>query len=507
MKRFLVTLSLAFACMAQAEDSAGRLARILAEKGILTNDELANIERAGADEAVRLLSAALYQKGILTQSEMARVYGPAAGAPGDVRFASGVATTYVPAAAVATAVVPTVPASPPQTATSPSARTTQIQELTTASHFPMQIYGTVLWNSFYNTGGSNIEDIPLVASKRGSDPYSNFGMTVRQSRFGLRYQGGPEVWGAKLSGNVELDLLGGAAPLANGVGMDLVRLRLAYGRMDWKNTSIEAGQDWTVFSPLNPISLASFAIPAMSTSGNPWIRSPQFRFEWRSDATQAARVLLQMAALDPNVGDNPTTVVDARTPGIGERGRGPAVESRLAVTGKIGERDATVGLSGHYGRGDNVGVLNGVTVARPVDSWGVNLDYTLPVSKYFTLAGEAFSGRGLGLFSVASGQSVLAVGTPGEHGVLASGGWAQAQFNLNRKWQMNLAYGLESDEGSNLITGSRGRNQTYMTNLMYKVSPHFTWAWEWRRLMTNYQNQQSLNAIIQTANMAIAYVF
>ncbi len=73
MKRFLVTLSLAFACMAQAEDSAGRLARILAEKGILTNGELANIERAGADEAVRLLSAALYQKGILTQSEMARV--------------------------------------------------------------------------------------------------------------------------------------------------------------------------------------------------------------------------------------------------------------------------------------------------------------------------------------------------------------------------------------------------------------------------------------------------
>ena len=90
---------------------------------------------------------------------------------------------------------------------------------------------------------------------------------------------------------------------------------------------------------------------------------------------------------------------------------------------------------------------------------------------------------------------------------MTSGGWAQAQFNLNRKWQMNLAYGLESDEGSNLITGSRGKNQTYMTNLMYKVSPHFTWAWEWRRLMTDYQNQQSLNAIIQTANMAIAYVF
>jgi hypothetical protein len=66
---------------------------------------------------------------------------------------------------------------------------------------------------------------------------------------------------------------------------------------------------------------------------------------------------------------------------------------------------------------------------------------------------------------------------------------------------------LESDEGHNLITGSRAKNQTYMTNLMYKVSPHITWAWEWRRLMTNHQNQQTLNATINVANMAIAYVF
>lgn len=505
MKHLVVTFFLVFG-IARAEDAARQLARILTEKGVLTNEELVTIERAGADDAVRMLSAALYQKGILTQTEMARVSGPVARPSDDVRFLPAVATTAAAAPVVASLEPPSV-----HTAQAPATTTTgtaQSPEVTSASHFPLQFYGTVLWNSFYNTGGANIEDIPLLASKTGTDPNGNFGMTLRQSRFGLRYQGGPEVWGAKLSGTVEMDLLGGSAPFANGVGMDLVRLRLAYGRMDWKSTALEVGQDWAVFSPLNPTSLASFAIPAMSTSGNPWIRSPQARFEWHSDASQPTRVLLQLAALDPNVGDNSTTtVVDARAPGIGERGKGPAVESRLALTGKMDGGDATVGLSAHYGRGDNVGVLNGVTVARPVDSWGVNLDYTLPVSKYFALTGEAFSGRGLGLFSVASGQSVLAVGTPGEHGVFAAGGWAQAQFNLNKKWQINLAYGLESDQGSNLLTGGRDRNQTYMTNLMYKVSPHITWAWEWRRLMTDYQNQRSLNAIIQVANMAISYAF
>jgi hypothetical protein len=492
MNRF-VTFLLTLACIALAQDPARQLARILADKGLLTNDELVTIERAETDDAVRLLSAMLYQKGILTPSEMARVYGPAAGAAGEVRFLPAVATTAAPAVQT------------PRPQTTPN-QTADVPAVTSAAHFPVQIYGTVLWNAFYNTAGTNIEDIPLLATKRGTDPYENFGMTARQSRFGLRYQG-PEVMGGKLSGNVELDLFGGKAPLGNGVSMDLVRVRLAYGRLDWKDVSIEAGQDWAVFSPLNPTSLASFAIPSMSASGNPWIRSPQFRFDWRSDTSQPTRVLLQLAALDPNVGDNSTTVVDARTPGIGERGRGPAVESRLAVITKIGERDATVGISSHYGRGDNVGVLAGSTVTRPVDSWGVNLDYTLPIQKHFTLSGEAFVGRALGLFSVASGQSVLPVGTPGEHGVLARGGWAQGQINFNAKWQMNLAYGLESDAGRNLRTGDRGKNQTYMTNLMYKLSPHITWAWEWRRFLSDYRNQQAVNAIGDTANMAIAYIF
>ena len=174
----------------------------------------------------------------------------------------------------------------------------------------------MLWNSFYNTAGTNIEDIPLVATKRGTDPFENFGMTARQSRFGLRFQGG-EVMGAKVSGAVELDLLGGKAALGNGVSMDIVRLRLAYGRLDWEHSSIEAGQDWAIFSPLNPTSLASFAIPSMSTSGNPWIRTPQFRYEWKSSSSQPTRVLLQLAALDPDIGDNSTTtVVDSRTPGM-----------------------------------------------------------------------------------------------------------------------------------------------------------------------------------------------
>src|ERR1035437_4753108 len=95
MKRLVVTFFLAFG-MAKAEDAARQLARILTEKGVLTNEELVTIERAGADDAVRMLSAALYQKGILTQSEMARVYGPVAGPLDNVRFLPAVASVAPP---------------------------------------------------------------------------------------------------------------------------------------------------------------------------------------------------------------------------------------------------------------------------------------------------------------------------------------------------------------------------------------------------------------------------
>jgi hypothetical protein len=121
MKCFLVVFVLAFPWVANAEGPAQQLARILAEKGLLTNDELVNIERAEGDDAVRLLSMVLYQKGILTQSEMARV--------GEVRFVPAV-TTAIAAAA-----------QPAQLQTPAPKAVEQASAVTSVARFPVQIYG------------------------------------------------------------------------------------------------------------------------------------------------------------------------------------------------------------------------------------------------------------------------------------------------------------------------------------------------------------------------------
>jgi len=100
----------------------------------------------------------------------------------------------------------------------------------------------------------------------------------------------------------------------------------------------------------------------------------------------------------------------------------PGIDSRLLFTDTMEGRDFAVGVSGHYGRGKDVGTVGSLNVVRPVDSWGVALDWSLPFLKLFNVTGEAYEGRALGIFSVASGESVGAVGTRGEHGVLSRGG-------------------------------------------------------------------------------------
>jgi hypothetical protein len=105
---------------------------------------------------------------------------------------------------------------------------------------------------------------------------------------------------------------------------------------------------------------------------------------------------------------------------------------------------------------------------------------------------------GVGYYlSISSGQAVLPPGTPGEHGVRGRGGWVQVPVNLHPKWQVNLACGLESPDQRNHRNGDRGKNQTYMTNLMYKFSPYITWVCEWRRFLTDYGNQPvAANAVL-----------
>ena len=99
-----------------------------------------------------------------------------------------------------------------------------------------------------------------------------------------RAQGNGLTAGRKLSGVVETDFFGGFPAIGVGDNMGVVRLRLANARIEWEQTTLLVGQEWMVFAPGNPVSIAAAGIPHEAASGNPWARLPQIRLERRFGA-------------------------------------------------------------------------------------------------------------------------------------------------------------------------------------------------------------------------------
>ena len=165
-----------------------------------------------------------------------------------------------------------------------------------ASKYRVRLSGIVLLNLFNSHGDTDNLDFPSFV--RGpSTGTGSFGATMRQSEIGLEVFG-PTLAGAKTSATLQADLAGGLPSTWNGVDFGVVRLRTASMRMDWKDTSIVAGQDSAFFSPLSPTSFASLAVPALNYAGNLWAWTPQVRVEHRFELAGEQSILLQGGILD-----------------------------------------------------------------------------------------------------------------------------------------------------------------------------------------------------------------
>jgi hypothetical protein len=484
-------------------DSTSVLAHILAQKGVISSQELARVESAAEPDRVKTLATILRDKGVLNQSDLAKLSLPATqnapvlAGPSSSKTASNAAPTTVVASSA------NAPSAPQAAVPHPPVETN------TAKKIPVTFYGTLLFNAGFDTTGMNLEDDSTVVTKPGSSPTAqdqSFWGTARQTRIGLRLNP-TQVAGARLTGDFEFDAYSADAPFTNGYNMPLFRLRLAYGRLDWKNVALEIGQDWAIFAPLNPTSLSMFAVPEFSAAGNPWGRVPQVRFEAKTTLNSTNRLLFQVSANEPNIGDFPQTFIGTEAPGVGELGRMPALEGRVAWTIGSGDRDYSFGFSGHYGRGKNVGTVGDTTVVQSVDSWGAAVDWVVPFTHFLNLTGEAYMGRALGIYNVASGETVGAVGTTGGHGVLSRGGWAQLQLNLHKYWQFNGGYGIDNPDASNLPVGSRNRNQNYFGNIIFSLNPNIQFSLEYRRLITAFRNQPFFTGRGNQLTLSAAYSF
>jgi hypothetical protein len=326
-------------------------------------------------------------------------------------------------------------------------------------------YGSVYLNGFHNSDGSNNQDVPLWALGGKGDT----GATARQSRFGFRVAV-PSVFGAKTTAAQEADFFGGFPAIGTGENFGQLRLRLALVRFDWTKTSLVLGQDWMVFAPQNPSSLACAAIPLFAAAGN-------------------SAFLAQ--------------------PNSGSLSEWPYLQGRLAWTAKDmagSGKPGAVGLSGHYGQSR---VIPPGAAAVDLRSTGGALDWSIPLGKHLLFAGEAFWGENLAGFQsgIFQGINPDAVPPPGgtaaPAGIATQGGWAQLVVTPGAsKFSLLAAYGLDDPDDDDLRSVSsrnwRTRNQVASFALQYRASAHLSLGLDYRLLKTRFtqmpdQENQHLN--------------
>lgn len=374
-------------------------------------------------------------------------------------------------------------------------------------------YGTIFFNAFGNSGGTNNTDVPMWAT---TGP-SNASASVRQTRLGFKLEGA-KVGRARLSAVIEADFFGGFPGIGVGENFGVVRVRLANARLDWEKTSVTAGQDWMVFAPQNPTSIAAAAIPQLAAAGNNWARLPQVKVEHRFNTN----ITWQAAVLAPQTGDSATTASFLQQPNSGSLSRTPFFQSRIAFGDKnwLGtKKPGTVGFSGHYGRSR---VFTGVnSVENNVDSIGFALDWNFPLAKRVGLVGEVFAGRNLGgfqsgIFQSYNPDSAYRVGgqlvAGGVRSIGTRGGWLQLGFvpDLAKdRLSLNASIGIDDPRNNDLLSLSlrdwRTRNLAVAFNSIYKITPQFSIAAEIRSFRTNYF--YSGRKLSTHLNLSAAYSF
>ena len=384
-------------------------------------------------------------------------------------------------------------------------RTLYQTKVESASKYRARLSGLVLLNLFHNRGPVDNLDVPTWAaatSAYGVTPA--FGATLRQSEIGLEVFG-PELAGAKTSGQVQADFGGGfPAGALDGINTGIVRLRTANARLDWENTSIIAGQDSLFLSPNSPTSFASLIVPSLGYSGNLWAWTPQLRAEHRFHFAANQSVSVQGGILDNLTGE--PSGDSHRTAQAGESSGQPAYAARTAWTRKANGRPLTFGVSGYYSR-QNWGP------GWSADGWAGIGDWRIPLPARFELTGEFYRGRAVGGIGGGIGQSVLFSGSlqnpTGFHPLNSAGGWAQLKFSASSRLEFNGAFGTDRPFAADLrfLPYPAGvyptvltANRSEMANFIFRPRSDVLFSGEYRHLRTsqigNYYSADLVNVMM-----------
>jgi hypothetical protein len=309
--------------------------------------------------------------------------------------------------------------------------------------------------------------------------HDHVNLTARETRLGVRLIGGGKE-GLAVSGKVELDFYGGGAANKN-----RPQLRHAMVLLDWKGSgwSFLAGQTGDVVSPLYP-STVNYTVAWWV--GNIGYRRPQLRAThgWSRDGGR--RLALELA-LARTVGDD---FAEAEPGDSGADSGLPTLQSRVAYTWPgAGGHEATLGVSGHWGREN---VHDGEAEPHTdLDSWSAGIDLALPLTGDTTLRAEVWTGTNLDDFLGGAGQGIEV--DSGET-IDASGGWLSVE-TVADPWRFGVGAGVDDPDQAFLTDEGRARNLALWANAFYDLTSAIRFGGEISYWETEYRGLETGTAL------------
>lgn len=289
------------------------------------------------------------------------------------------------------------------------------------SKFKLSLGGYVKLDYAHNSNASGpttnsagaLAPAPIGAASGASKEESIF--TAKQSRFWLKVAG-PEFMGAKTNALIEADFYG-ANSLANEFGN--MRMRHAYGTLDWDTTQVLFGQFWDTFGPAAADTIDFRQGGDSGTPNNP--RVPQIRLTQKLNLTKDEAIKFVVALQNP-VQDSAVAGANAFPTVTANGGYGSIVN----VAGQVMFTSKALGVSpGFMGLGMSplqvgvFGLVGNEKLAgnKSVDSYGYGIYGFVPLIKSqdgkgraMTLSLETQATMVAGL-NVQNGVSIPFVGT------------------------------------------------------------------------------------------------
>lgn len=348
------------------------------------------------------------------------------------------------------------------------------------SRFPLELTGTALFQTFYNTKGANGVDVPTTAA--ATPGRAAGGATVRQSIIGLRYHGPQTLWGGKISGSLMMDFWDGNTEGAT----TPFRIRTADFTVDWASRSVSLGLMKPLISPHNPNSMAYIGITPLTSAGNLWRWQPQVRFEQRAGWFKGQAAVMQT---NEDSTGAPANLLSSR--------RRPSLELRAAAAKSFaGDRSFEIGVGTHMSE-SRLG-------SQSLPSRIVSADWLVtPLSK-LTLTGAFFNGENVHhLGSLRQSFRIAANGFATT--VRSTGGWAQISVPATSRVTFNWFAGIHDDRDSDLNRGQNGCNRNAGANVMYRMAPNVVLTFEGLQIRSNYVG--TVNRRMNRYDLSIAYLF